>query len=175
VQEKQEQQEQEIGRSGSSLHELNSIRWKRLKLIGGGGGEGEGAAGLEFEGILMLPPTSASSPTSRHRLLVVPHGGPHGCTATAFVPSYAFLCAHLQCAILHCNYRGSTGFGQASVDSLPGNIGTNDVEVIHLACCCCCCCCCPTPATCPSRPNSLCNHPCVEVFLILFARPHLPL
>lgn len=25
------------------------------------------------------------------------------------------------------NYRGSTGFGEASIQSLPGNIGTNDV------------------------------------------------
>lgn len=25
------------------------------------------------------------------------------------------------------NYRGSTGFGEASIQSLPGRIGTNDV------------------------------------------------
>lgn len=25
------------------------------------------------------------------------------------------------------NYRGSTGFGEASIQSLPGNIGVNDV------------------------------------------------
>jgi acylaminoacyl-peptidase len=34
----------------------------------------------------------------------------------------------LKAAVLHCNYRGSTGFGQDAVESLTGNIGKNDVE-----------------------------------------------
>ena len=34
----------------------------------------------------------------------------------------------LGAAILHVNYRGSTGFGQRSIDSLCGTIGTNDVS-----------------------------------------------
>jgi acylaminoacyl-peptidase len=30
--------------------------------------------------------------------------------------------------VLHTNYRGSTGFGQDSIESLLGNIGRNDVD-----------------------------------------------
>ena len=34
----------------------------------------------------------------------------------------------LNAAVLLVNYRGSTGYGQRSIDSLLGNIGKNDVE-----------------------------------------------
>lgn len=60
-------------------------------------------------------------------LIVVPHGGPHSCTSTVYMPSYAFLCAKGY-AILHVNYRGSTGFGQRALESLPGNVGKFDVK-----------------------------------------------
>ena len=46
---------------------------------------------------------------------------------THYFPTYAFLAVELGSAVLHVNYRGSTGFGQASVDSLLGNIGDHDV------------------------------------------------
>ena len=55
-------------------------------------------------------------------LIVVPHGGPHSCMTTSYVASYTFLCLHLGAAVLHVNYRGSTGFGQDSIDSLLGKI-----------------------------------------------------
>ena len=64
-------------------------------------------------------------------LIVVPHGGPHSCTATTYLPSYAYLCASGY-AVLHVNYRGSTGFGQGSLDALPGHVGLLDVkDVMH--------------------------------------------
>jgi len=64
-------------------------------------------------------------------LIVVPHGGPHSCTSTSYNPAYAFLCASGY-AILHVNYRGSTGFGQRALEALPGNVGKLDVQdVIH--------------------------------------------
>lgn len=31
-------------------------------------------------------------------------------------------------AVIAVNYRGSTGFGEDALQSLPGHIGTNDVE-----------------------------------------------
>jgi acylaminoacyl-peptidase len=47
------------------------------------------------------------------------------------MPAYAFLCAKGY-AILHVNYRGSTGFGQRALESLPGNAGRLDVsDVVH--------------------------------------------
>ena len=82
------------------------------------------------EGILLLPPKS----NDKHvPLIVVPHGGPHSCTPTAYVPSYAFLCHTGNFGILHVNFRGSTGFGQAALESLAGTIGDQDVkDVVHL-------------------------------------------
>ena len=31
------------------------------------------------------------------------------------------------------NYRGSTGFGQDGIESLLGNIGTQDVKDVHVS------------------------------------------
>jgi acylaminoacyl-peptidase len=94
---------------------LSSLRWKTMTLTCP-------SDGLEYEGTLLLP--IGAGP---HRVLLVPHGGPHSCLPTSFMPSYAFLAAHLNMAVLHCNYRGSIGYGQDSIESLPGHIGTNDV------------------------------------------------
>jgi len=83
------------------------------------------------EGILLLP--SFRGESERIPLVVVPHGGPHSCTPTSYIPSYAYLCAHGRFGILHVNFRGSSGFGQGAIESLPGNIGDLDVkDVVHL-------------------------------------------
>ena len=105
---------------------LASLRWQTMTLTCP-------SDGLEYECTLLLP--AGAGP---HRVLLVPHGGPHSCLPTSFVPSYAFLAAHLNMAVLHCNYRGSVGFGQDSIESLPGHIGTNDVadcmDILEHAC-----------------------------------------
>lgn len=44
----------------------------------------------------------------------------------------AFLCA-LGFAVVQVNYRGSTGYGETSLQSLPGNIGSQDVQDMLLA------------------------------------------
>ena len=112
---------------------LAAMRWKVLKhCVSSVGSETASPAtkstASRFESILLLPPTRGDTPQQRVPLLVVPHGGPHSCTPTSFLASYAFLAAATQSAVLNVNYRGSTGFGQASIDSLPGNIGRNDVQ-----------------------------------------------
>jgi acylaminoacyl-peptidase len=64
-------------------------------------------------------------------LIVVPHGGPHTCMPTSYERaglSYGFLCKQGGYAVLHVNFRGSTGFGQAALESLAGNAGSLDVE-----------------------------------------------
>lgn len=76
-------------------------------------------------GLVLLLPQDADG--EKLPLIVVPHGGPHTCMSTAFVPSYAYLCKHGRYAILHVNFRGSTGFGQAALESLAGNAGSWDV------------------------------------------------
>jgi len=74
--------------------------------------------------VLLLPENSKNE---KLPLIVVPHGGPHTCMSTSFVPSYGYLCKHGRYAILHVNFRGSTGFGQAALESLAGNAGSLDV------------------------------------------------
>lgn len=78
------------------------------------------------QGILLLPTNLPSD--EKLPMIVVPHGGPHSCTSTAYVPSYAYLCAHGKYAILHVNYRGSSGFGQDALESLAGTAGELDVK-----------------------------------------------
>ena len=58
--------------------------------------------------------------------IIFPHGGPHTCYSSVFaMPTFLAACGY--CVIL-VNYRGSTGFGEKLLQSLPGNIGVNDVE-----------------------------------------------
>lgn len=65
---------------------------------------------------------------SRNDVLVVfPHGGPHSAYGCEYSPHVAIMFS-LGYSVLLINYRGSTGFGQNSIDSLPGKIGTNDVN-----------------------------------------------
>eukprot|EP01038_Epipyxis_sp_PR26KG_P010072 gene10072-13535_t len=85
-----------------------------------------------FESILLYP-INKDGTNYEYPLIVVPHGGPHSCSTTAFSPSYAFIANQLKVSILHVNYRGSTGYGQDSIESLLGNIGKNDVEDMMIA------------------------------------------
>jgi acylaminoacyl-peptidase len=82
------------------------------------------AGSILFESILIYP-TGAGAGLP---IVVVPHGGPHSCMTTAYFHAYAYLAHSLGAAVLHVNYRGSPGFGQDSILSLPGNIGKNDVD-----------------------------------------------
>ncbi|KAG0579472.1 hypothetical protein M758_4G100500 [Ceratodon purpureus] len=59
-------------------------------------------------------------------LLVILHGGPHSIAQPSFSKPAAFLSA-LGFSLLHVNYRGSIGFGEEALQSLPGNIGRQDV------------------------------------------------
>ncbi|KAL7436806.1 hypothetical protein ACHAXM_005764 [Skeletonema potamos] len=79
---------------------------------------------VDVSSILLLPDDAGDE---KLPLIVVPHGGPHSATPTTFVPSYGYLCQHGKYAVLHVNFRGSTGFGQAALESLAGNAGTQDV------------------------------------------------
>ena len=54
--------------------------------------------------------------------VLVPHGGPHAAFVTSFVTYYAFLAAAGYAVVL-VNFRGSTGFGEAVVQALPGEWG----------------------------------------------------
>ncbi|NXA04989.1 APEH enzyme, partial [Sapayoa aenigma] len=85
--------------------------------------------GLDFDAILLRPsegPTAKKPP-----LVVMPHGGPHSVFTAGWMLYPAALC-RVGFAVLLVNYRGSLGFGQDSVASLPGNVGTQDVHDVQL-------------------------------------------
>jgi acylaminoacyl-peptidase len=62
------------------------------------------------------------SSTRKPPLIVLPHGGPHGACVAGYVTSVAYL-ASLGYAVAYCNYRGSTGYGEAALQSLVGGAG----------------------------------------------------
>jgi acetyl esterase/lipase len=59
--------------------------------------------------------------------IIVPHGGPHTALAVNYYMPFSFLTALGYCVIA-VNYRGSLGFGEAGVQSLPRHAGHYDVE-----------------------------------------------
>lgn len=63
----------------------------------------------KIESVLLMPPRNDDGPAKAAPLVVIPHGGPHGVMPTVFVPAYAFLSATQGFAVLHVNFRGSTG------------------------------------------------------------------
>jgi acylaminoacyl-peptidase len=85
--------------------------------------EGYGDSSINFESILFFP----KNPQAPLPALIVPHGGPHTAMSIGWYPAYAFI-ASLGYVLVCPNYRGSTGFGQDSLSSLPGFIGKNDVQ-----------------------------------------------
>lgn len=81
-----------------------------------------------FQVIVVLPQLKS---TQKPGLVVFPHGGPHTASVRGFsVATLALLTRGF--AVLFVNYRGSTGFGQTSLETLLGRVGTQDVvEVVQ--------------------------------------------
>ena len=74
-------------------------------------------ANLQYESLFVHATNSECNGT----LIVFPHGGPHsayGCEYSTHVAVFY----RLGFSVLMLNFRGSIGFGQDSIDSLPGNI-----------------------------------------------------
>ncbi|GKY94258.1 hypothetical protein MPSEU_000391600 [Mayamaea pseudoterrestris] len=85
---------------------------------------------LTVQSILLMP---NKNQFPNPPVIVVPHGGPHSASSTAYLPSNAFLCEYGGYALLLVNYRGSVGFGQASVEALPSRCGDMDLKDIIAA------------------------------------------
>ncbi|GIY67051.1 acylamino-acid-releasing enzyme [Caerostris darwini] len=65
-------------------------------------------------------------------LIVMPHGGPHSCLPARFLFRYIGF-VKLGYTLCMINYRGSAGFGENNINSLLGNIGTQDVADVQQA------------------------------------------
>lgn len=65
-------------------------------------------------------------------MIVVLHGGPHCVSTSHFSKTLAFL-SSIGYNLLMVNYRGSLGFGEEALQSLPGNVGSQDVNDVLAA------------------------------------------
>ncbi|XP_063742610.1 acylamino-acid-releasing enzyme isoform X4 [Eleginops maclovinus] len=86
--------------------------------------------GLDFEALLIKPKEVKDG--VKLPLIVTPHGGPHSVVVADWLLSSSVLC-RMGFAILLVNYRGSLGYGQDNILSLPGNVGTQDVKDVQFA------------------------------------------
>ncbi|XP_074458369.1 acylamino-acid-releasing enzyme-like isoform X4 [Larus michahellis] len=105
------------------------VTWKTLTIQPPCSRQSPATHGTQaFEALLLSPPDGKAP----HPLVVCPHGGPHAVFDARWRPSMAALC-QLGFAVLLVNYRGSLGFGQASISSLLSRVGEQDVADTQLA------------------------------------------
>jgi dipeptidyl aminopeptidase/acylaminoacyl peptidase len=100
---------------GPRLHAADEIvRWKS-------------SDGLEIEGVVTLPPPSVAKPP--HKLLLLPHGGPHHRT-TGGSGFDVQIFATRGYAVFQPNFRGSTGYGRRFLDADRLDLGGGDMQDI---------------------------------------------
>lgn len=87
----------------------------------------ESSDGLKIEGLLTVPPTEVAK--APYKLLVIPHGGPHGRVAFGFDFTVQLFAANGY-AVFQPNFRGSTGYGQKFIDADRRDFGGGDMQDI---------------------------------------------
>ena len=109
------------GLAAGAKRALGDVKWKVMSIPVPDVDVREGEPPQQdqkIEAVLLMPPPrkndgdgdgDGDGPAKPAPLVVIPHGGPHGVMPTVFVPAYAFLSATQGFAILHVNFRGSTG------------------------------------------------------------------
>lgn len=85
------------------------------------------ASGPKFEFEAIWVQDSKKTPDNSHDVILWPHGGPHSQFTNQFSLALSFL-VQSGFSLILVNFRGSTGFGTDFLESLPGNIGSYDVE-----------------------------------------------
>jgi dipeptidyl aminopeptidase/acylaminoacyl peptidase len=83
--------------------------------------------GLPLDGLLTVPPESVAKPP--YKLIVYPHGGPHGRATDAFNFSVQVF-AGQGYAVFQPNFRGSEGYGQKFIDADRFDFGGGDMRDI---------------------------------------------
>jgi len=81
-----------------------------------------------IEGLLTLPPAEAKV-RKPYKLVVFPHGGPHGRASRSFNFTAEILAAHGY-AVFQPNFRGSAGYGQKFIDADRDDLGGGDMRDI---------------------------------------------
>jgi dipeptidyl aminopeptidase/acylaminoacyl peptidase len=82
---------------------------------------------LEAEGILTVPPEEVAKPP--YKLIVYPHGGPHGRSTVGFDFTVQLFAAHGY-AVFQPNFRGSSGYGKKFLDADRLDLGGGDMRDI---------------------------------------------
>lgn len=80
-----------------------------------------------IEGLLTLPPEGIAK--APYKLIVYPHGGPHGRSTLGFDFTGQLFAAHGY-TVLQPNFRGSTGYGQKFIDADRDDFGGGDMRDI---------------------------------------------
>ncbi|KAM3618441.1 uncharacterized protein V6R79_020412 [Siganus canaliculatus] len=109
---------------------LTDIDWKILTFTPPPEQQNSQYPDLDFEALLIKPKEVKDG--VKLPLIVTPHGGPHSVTVAEWLLSSSVLCK-MGFAVLLVNYRGSLGYGQDGIFSLPGNVGTQDVLDVQYA------------------------------------------
>ncbi|XP_031566344.1 acylamino-acid-releasing enzyme-like isoform X2 [Actinia tenebrosa] len=106
----------------ANMEDHQDIKWENITL------SPDGDKTKSYEAVL-IQPTNLEKDV---QLVVHPHGGPHSNYPSNYMIEFAGLCK-LGFAVLSVNYRGSLGFGQKVLESLLGNVGTQDVGEVKYA------------------------------------------
>lgn len=104
------------------------FKWSVVSLEPPDDNENKKYSGIKYDAILFCPETSDEAVP----LIVWAHGGPHSTFITGF-DLYSTVLAKLGFAVCCVNYRGSIGYGENSIKSLLGNIGSQDVKDVQFA------------------------------------------
>ncbi|KAK2158576.1 hypothetical protein LSH36_167g05049 [Paralvinella palmiformis] len=109
---------------------LLDISWQIHSANASYDGSYQAFSSVNFEYIVVKPsevPSDEALP-----MIVFPHGGPHAVISVDYMLYTACLC-RLGYMIVYVNFRGSFGFGEDSIESLPGSVGTSDVRDVQMA------------------------------------------